>query len=145
MPAALRAAAAALIALVWVGCSTDQSGAVMPGVRLTDLRRVLVECRPQDDAGLCELLARDLRGRGWAVETSGSGESGRAQVDAVVSYEDRWMWDVSMYLLTLRLDVRDPRTNVLLATAHVYRTSLARSTPEEMVRRAVDSLFAAQG
>ena len=137
-----RALALALLgALAVAGCSTDRSSAVLPGVDLSRYRSAFVTCQPKDGAGICDYIARDLRERGWQVTTSAEPLKPR-EADVLVDYEDRWSWDVSVYLLTLRIDLRAPQTNLLLATSRVYRTSLARGTPASMTREALDSVFA---
>ncbi len=45
--------------------------------------------------------------------------------DYLVTYEDRWSWDMRMYLIDLRVDVRDATTNVLIGTARSFQTSLS--------------------
>jgi hypothetical protein len=135
------AAAMAIGLALLAGCAADLSSAVMPGARLQGHAHAFVVCQPNDDANLCALVAGDLGQHGIPV-TSGAANEEPADADLRVTYEDRWAWDVTMYLLTLRLDVRDPRTNLLLATSRVYRSSLARRTPGNMVRQAVDALFA---
>jgi hypothetical protein len=44
--------------------------------------------------------------------------------DYVISYIDRWSWDMRMYLIDFRVDVRDYGTNVLVATARSVQDSL---------------------
>jgi hypothetical protein len=138
----VASALAALIALS--GCSTDLSSAVMPGVHLPDSHRAYVICNPQEDAGICALIATDLQKHGLTA-TYGTGAERPEDADVLATYEDRWTWDIVPYLLTLRIDLRDPQTNVLLATARTYRTSLARKTPATMVGEVVDALFTSRG
>jgi hypothetical protein len=133
-----------VLLIATAGCSTDLSSAVMPGVRLASYKSAYVACHPGDDANLCGLIAAQLARRGLTAVTSSEADQSR-KADVLVTYEDRWTWDITMYLLTLRIDVRDPRTNVLLATSRVYRTSLARQGPADMVQEAVTALFVPKG
>jgi len=59
----------------------------------------------------------------------------------IVRYEDHWQWDMSMYLIVLRIDFRDPETDELMAAGQCYRTSGARKSPEEMVNEILDHLL----
>ena len=72
-----------------------------------------------DDRALDVVLADALRARGIAVanETSDS-------PDYVVSYIDKWYWDMRTYLIDFRIDVRDAQTEVLLGTSRSFQTSL---------------------
>ena len=64
--------------------------------------------------------------------------------DILVTYVDRWHWDITMYMLDLRVEVRDPATDYILATSHSTRTSLSRTSPEKMVQEVVDELVRQQ-
>ena len=61
--------------------------------------------------------------------------------DAFVTYHDRWMWDITMYLLELTVTLHDPRTNVGVASGNSFHTSLTRKTPQEMVDEVVDNIL----
>ena len=60
---------------------------------------------------------------------------------AIVSYEDHWQWDMSMYLITLRIDFRDPETRELLASGQSFRTSLDRKPPVFIVDEIITTMF----
>lgn len=64
-----------------------------------------------------------------------------AGVDAVVTYVDRWMWDITMYLLELTIMIRDPNTDFPLATGNAMYTSLIRKSPPEMVDEIMGNIF----
>jgi hypothetical protein len=51
------------------------------------------------------------------------------------------MWDITMYMLELNVEIRDPRTDYILATGKSSRTSLARKSPEEMVEEVIGEIF----
>lgn len=126
-----------------IGCSSHVTSAVMPGADLQGRARAYVECRPEEDAGICRLLTANLQSHGFAAQ-SGT-ETPPAETQVVVTYEDRWAWDMGRYLLTLRVDLRDPHTNVLLATSQVFATSLVRRSPERMAREAIDAALTGRG
>jgi hypothetical protein len=62
-------------------------------------------------------------------------------VDVVVDYLDRWRWDLNMYLLELRINLRNPKTNTLLGDGNSYHTTLIRQPPEKMVEEVLDNIF----
>ena len=51
------------------------------------------------------------------------------------------MWDITMYMLELNIEIRHPRTDYVLATGRSFRTSLARKSPEEMVEEVIGEIF----
>jgi hypothetical protein len=115
----------------------------MPGADLRALKTAYVVCRPEEDANICQMLAENLEAHGFTARTGGGPPPDGTQV--VVTYEDRWAWDMATYLLTLRVDMRDPQTNVLLATAQVFATSLVRRSPERMARESIDAMLDGHG
>ena len=62
--------------------------------------------------------------------------------DFVVTYIDRWFWDMRTYLIDFRIDVRDAESGRLLATARSYQSSLAAMghTYQDVIRRTVEAL-----
>jgi hypothetical protein len=54
-------------------------------------------------------------------------------VDSVITYVDRWMWDITLYLLELTVTLRDATNSFPIALGNSYHTSLTRKSPEEMV------------
>src|SRR5262245_42513081 len=121
------------------GCSYDLTSAVMPGVALATYRSFYVRQQPKDDRNLASMIAESLRSRGLAA-SDGLGAPPR-DADVVVLYDVHWAWDVSSYPLSLRIDLRDARSNALLASATSYRSSLLRKSPKEMVDEVVAAIF----
>jgi hypothetical protein len=103
-------------------------------------KRYFVERHEKDDRHLDATIAGELAKRG-VVATSGINADRPPDLDVLVTYEDRWQWDMSMYLLSMRIDLRDPKTNALLATGNSMQTSLARKPAEEVISRIVAAFF----
>lgn len=136
-----RSLLAALLAISLVGCMTDfQADPIPPAQRAAGMR-YFVERHAQDERSLDRTIAAQLTKRGVAA-TSGTSAERPADCDVLVTYEDRWQWDMSMYLLSMRIDLRDPQTNALLATGNSMQTSLARKPAEEVIARIVGAFFA---
>ncbi|WP_339089100.1 hypothetical protein [Variovorax paradoxus] len=121
------------------GCAVNRATATVdPSANLDKLRVVQVKQLEGEDGTIHKLIAGNLRKRGLQVtEDSKSAE----QVDAVVTYVDKWMWDLSMYLLELTVTVRDPKSDFPLATGNSFHTSLTRLSPQEMVDEVVGNIF----
>jgi hypothetical protein len=64
-----------------------------------------------------------------------------AEVDATLTYQDKWMWDITMYMIQLTVQLREPKTDIALATAKSYRPSLQRKNPAGMAEEVLTQLF----
>ena len=65
-----------------------------------------------------QLIADKLRSKGVTVTTGV--DPAPSNVDAVVTYVDKWMWDITMYMLELTITIRDPKSDFPLATGNSY-------------------------
>lgn len=74
---------------------------------------------------------------------STTGEAGMSPegVDIIVTYQDRWTWDMAMYMTRLNVQFKDAKDGDLLASGESYRTSLVRKSPEDMVDEVLDKIF----
>lgn len=99
-----------------------------------------VENHGADRRRIDQVIARTLRTRGFDAR-SGYSADRPERVDVLVTYEDRWQWDMANYLIFLRIDLRDPRTNVLLATGSSYQTSLARKATGGVVAQVIATML----
>ena len=86
------------------------------------------------------MIARELRRRGFQA-TSGYPTDRPERFDVLVQYTDQWQEDITMYLLNLRIDMRDAENNTLLATGSSYQSSLARKDPEEIVAAVIAGIL----
>ena len=78
----------------------------------------------------------------WCVNALASDSfDTRFEVDGVVTYQDRWMWDITMYMIRLNVQVRDGKSGAILANAEAMRPSLQRKSPEGMVEEVLGALF----
>jgi hypothetical protein len=111
-----------------------------PGADLSRYRQFYVERRLGDDHRLDELLVRELQ-RAGCQASSGPRTMQPEGMDACVTYTDRWAWDFKTYLIELNVEVRDARTNKLLATARFYQPSLTTKSPPEMIREIIAPFF----
>jgi len=135
---------AVVLGLPWfLGCSYKHLyGETMQGADLGTRHRIYVVRHAKDQRQIDSMIASRLKRAGFEA-TSGMGMSGvPAAVDAIVSYEDHWQWDMSNYLIVLRIDFRDPKTQELLASGQSYRTSLDRKPPEFMIDEIITTMFA---
>ena len=129
-----------LSALAAVACATAlQTDPIPPELKDSSLQ-YFVENHGKDKRGLDQMIAREIRSRGLDAK-SGSARVRPVEFDVLVVYEDRWQWDMSNYLILLRIDFRDPETNVLLATGISYQTSLARKPESKVIAKILEGMF----
>jgi hypothetical protein len=136
-------AALATVATTTTGCAINRATATVdPSVNLGSLKAMHVAKQPKDDNDIDVLIAEKLRSRGYKVTT---GSEKPSAVDAVVTYIDRWRWDITMYMLELTITIRDPGNDYPLASGKSYHTSLARKSPSEMVDEVLSNIFKEAG
>jgi hypothetical protein len=127
------------------GCASNRATAtVSPDADLTKLKSFYVVQLPQDQRGIDKLIAANLAARGFNARSGPDTGSPPAGVDAVVTYTDRWMWDITMYMIELTVMIRDPANNFPMASANSFHTSLTRKSPPEMVDEVLTNIFSAQ-
>jgi hypothetical protein len=123
------------------GCvNISLSADIDPSANLDTINTIYVRKLAADDKGIEKLIADYLNSIGKTA-SFGSKEQADQTTDAILTYQDRWMWDITMYMLELRVQIRDPESGYALASGQSYRTSLARKDPEFMVREVIDEIF----
>jgi hypothetical protein len=122
------------------GCVTQLKSDIMPGTDLKELKKIYVVRLDKDHRGVEKMIAVRLNMMGYEA-TSGEKAAVPEDAQAVVTYQDKWMWDITMYMLELNVQVRRPKTDIAIATGHALRTSLARKSPAEMVEEVLTDMF----
>jgi hypothetical protein len=123
------------------GCASNRATASLtPGTDLARISTLYVVKSPEDERDINELIKASLARRGYAV-TTGADRKPDTKVDALVTYADKWFWDITMYMLELTIVLRDPATNFPLATGNSFHSSLTRKSKEEMVEEVLDNIF----
>lgn len=137
--ACVRFALAGTVLLFVSGCA-KLTASVPAGTELGKVKSFYVVRHDRDGRAINELIRDDLARRGVAA-TTGSESARPKAVDAIVTYEDRWQWDITMYMLSLNISFRDGTTNTLLASGQSYRPSIERKEPREMIKEVLDEIF----
>lgn len=126
------------------GCAVNRATASLtPGTDLTKVNSLYVVKSSEDERNINELIKANLVKRGYIVTTA-SDQKPAAKVDAVLTYVDKWFWDITMYMLELTITMRDPNNNFPMAVGNSYHTSLARKSKEEMVDEVLDNILKAK-
>jgi hypothetical protein len=132
-----------LAALLFSGCAINRATATAdPTFDPISIKTMYVVKHAADGRGVNLLIVNKLQSMGYGVTT---GVSTTSDADALVTYVDKWMWDMKMYMLELTITIRDPKTDFPLASGNSYHTSLTRKSPEEMVDEVLTNIFKQKG
>lgn len=133
------AAILAIATSLTTGCANRATGSVNPSTDLSALKTMYVRHYPSDNSGVNLEIADKLRSKGVTVTTGPAAPSNN--FDAIVTYVDKWRWDITMYLLELTITIRDTKTESPIATGNSYHTSLTRKSQTEMVDEVVNNIY----
>ena len=104
-----------------------------PTVDMTARGKMFVVHSASDSRHLERIIATQLTKRGCSA-TYGEQQDIPEDVDIIVEYVDRWMWDITMYMVNITIEFKDAKTETLIASAKSYRPSLQRGTPVDMIK-----------
>lgn len=124
---------------VMSGCASVSSE-IAPGASLAGIETVYVQKLPADERGIERVIADQMNLLGYK-SSYGESEQPPGPVDAVLTYQDKWMWDITMYMLRLDIQVRDAADGSVMASGQSYRPSMQRRSPEVMAREVLEEIF----
>lgn len=125
------------------GCAVNRATATLsPGADLSKIKSIYIQKEEGDDRAIDEIIKANLTKRGYTVST-GTDAKPAGRVDAALTYVDRWMWDITMYMLELTISLRNPDSGFPLAVGNSLHTSLTRKSPDEMVDEVIGNIFKA--
>ena len=116
---------------------------VSPGSSLDTSKTYYVVKLGPDGRGIHELIAAQLNKMGYKA-TAGLDYDRPKDADVIVTYKDKWMWDITMYMIELTITMREPQSDFPMASGNSMHTSLTRKSPEEMVADVLGNIFAKQ-
>ena len=133
----------ALLILV-MGCA-HTSGSRLPDSDRSASSIYYVENHGDDDRHLELIVAELLRERGLKA-AAGSAATRPPDAEYLVTYEDRWYWDMRLYLLRFTIRISDAKTGEILGFGDSYQDSLAAMglTHKDVIERAVNELLGPQ-
>ena len=133
----------ALLGALWFasGCANRATATLTPGADLSRVKTFYVVHQPKDSYGIHNLIKDKLVKGGFTATAGPELPRPSYKADSVITYVDRWMWDITMYLLELTVTLRDPSNDFPLATGNSFHTSLTRKSPEEMVDEVLTNIF----
>ena len=122
-------------------CSNHATATLEAGVNLSAIKSYYVVHQPKDTHGIHELIKDRLIKDGLSATAGPELAQGNYKADAIITYVDRWMWDMTLYLLELTVTITDATNGFPLASGDSYHTSLTRKSPEEMVDEVMTNIF----
>jgi len=126
--------------LTCAACSSSLQATKSPGADLSQLKTLYVQRLPADTRGVERLISDQLNRMGFQ-SGYGDSETPPSPGDGIVTYQDKWMWDITMYMLQLNVQIRDAQNRMVLTAGHAMYTSLVRRSPEEMVEEVLTEIF----
>lgn len=132
-----------LVVALLGGCASVSRQAV-PHFDRNQVKMVFVERRLADNNNVRDRLVNAVRELGFEAEAGPLTLMPEKGVDVVLGYDDRWDWNFGDYMVELKVELRHPRTQELLASALVRRSAMFGKSTDQMVKEAVDALFRAQ-
>ena len=135
----VRVGTIVILALMISACAAMKSSRA-PEADLGKIATMYVVKLPPDGRGINRVIADQLNLIGYKA-TTGTETDTPQDVDAIVTYQDRWTWDITMYMLRLNIQIRDPKTSAAWAEGESYRPSLQRKSPSEMAKEVLESIF----
>lgn len=127
-------------ALVLAGCVNRSTATLTPGGGLNNAKAFYVVTLPADERGIDQLIGQRLNEMGYTA-TVGPNEAVPDNTEIVVTYADKWMWDITMYMLELTITFRDAESAYPILVGNSYHTSLTRLSPQEMVNEVLTKMF----
>jgi hypothetical protein len=125
-------------ALICTACSSSLQ-AEPPGADFSRLRALYVRKLSADGRGLERMISDRLSRMGFQ-SSFGDSETPPSPVDGIVTYQDEWTWDITMYMSQLNIQIRDGQNRKVLA-GQAMHTSVVRRSPEEMVEEVLAEIF----
>lgn len=130
-----------LALLLLGGCAVNRATSqITPGTDLSALNNFYVVKFVPDGRGINKLISDRLNEMGHPA-TTGPESMAPEDIDVIVTYKDKWMWDITMYMIELTITFREPGTDYPLAEGNSYHTSLTRKSPDEMVDEILTNIF----
>jgi hypothetical protein len=123
--------------LVLTGCS---SLSARKTVDLTRYKHIYVEHRLADNHRVDEEIVAELKTLGYDA-SCGVLTMKPDGVDAIITYEDRWTWDFTTYLIELNLAMRDARVEKQVAQGYFHQAPLVIKSSKEVIREVLTKLF----
>lgn len=130
----------AAVLLLSAGCASNYAWKD-PKVDLLKRKHFFVESELSDSHQLHIAIAEQLNEMGYHA-TSGYLTMMPKDADVLVSFNSRWTWDFTNYLIELNIQVRDPVNGKILASAGYHRPGIGGTSTKELIHRTLVTILA---
>ena len=129
------------VGLVTLACAGQSANPLSPAAQEPSAS-FYVENHGNDARNLHLLIADTMRQQGLQV-TSGARGGRPDNVTYIVSYTDRWAWDMRTYLARITIEARDSHSGAVVADSTKHQGSLAAmgKSFEEIIAATTTALF----
>jgi len=125
------------------GCAINRDTANFdPNKDMVETDVFYVERFEPDQRHLNQTIADKIAIRGYKATAGETGDA-PANTTVLVTYIDKWQWDITNYLIELTVTFRDPVSGTAIASGNSYHTSLSRLSPEEMIDEVLTNIIEA--
>lgn len=133
-------AAVAAVALLLAACVGTVSGQLTIPKEVAVKSVYFVERSPKDGRDLASIIVERMKARGLEAST---GATPPASATYVVSYIDKWQWDMRMYLWDMRIEVRDAKDHSIIGYGESSQSSLKAMGKSfaDIIDASLDQLF----
>jgi hypothetical protein len=128
------------VLIMLVGCVNRQSATIVPGTNLRGAKNFYVVTFSPDKRGINRLIADQLIFMGHRA-TTGPEDTAPKNADVIVTYRDKWRWDITMYMIELTVTFRDSENKFALGVGNSFHGSLTRKSPREMIKEVLTNIF----
>ena len=137
--------AAGAIALL-SGCSTTQGVTTGPQAKAMPMTTACLTVHGGNSKDMDAALRRSLEAHGVSVQTTPACDKTTAGVDMTVTYDDKWWWDVVMYLRAVDIRFYSAPAGGLIASGF-WKNSPLHSFPnaDGVVSDLVNDMFTQAG
>lgn len=126
-------------ALLSSGCAINRETVdIHPSSDLSNIKSVHVLRHDRDKRQIDLMIANKLKQMGYNAST---GKKVSPGIEAIVTYKDKWAWDITLYMVELTVTIRDKKSNFPLARGNSFHTSLTRKSPQAMIDEVLSNLF----
>ncbi|MFT3867609.1 MAG: hypothetical protein QM715_03820 [Nibricoccus sp.] len=129
----------AALLLLSAGCASNYAWKDQH-VDLRQRKHFYVESELADSHQLHVAIAEQLRALGYHA-TSGYLTMMPKDADALVSFSSRWTWDFTNYLIELNIQVRDPVSGKILASAGYHRPGIGGTSTKDLLHRTLSTIL----
>jgi hypothetical protein len=122
------------------GCIATHTGQLTIPSDVVTKSTFYVEQSEKDARNLSAIIAERMQARGLNAR---AGTAGPQDASYIVTYVDRWAWDMRMYLRDMRIELRDAKDKSIVGFGDASQTSLAAmgKTYADVIDIALNELF----